>query len=65
MGDVEPKINNENYLVKFRLDEFVFPITTLRPETIFGITNLCNPNTTYKKIKADDENDCFRRMQKN
>jgi leucyl-tRNA synthetase len=56
MGDVEPKINDENYLVKFRLDEFVFPITTLRPETIFGITNLwVNPNTTYKKIKVDDE----------
>mgnify|MGYP003339459790 FL=1 len=56
MGDVEPKINNENYLVKFRLDEYVFPITTLRPETLFGITNLwVNPNTTYKKIKVDDE----------
>jgi len=56
MGDVEPKIDNKNYLVKFKLDEFVFPITTLRPETIFGITNLwVNPNTIYKKIKADDE----------
>jgi leucyl-tRNA synthetase len=56
MGDVEPKINDENYLVKFKLDEFVFPITTLRPETIFGITNLwVNPNTIYKKIKVDDE----------
>ena len=56
MGDVEPKINDENYLVKFKLDEYVFPITTLRPETIFGITNLwVNPNTIYKKIKVDDE----------
>ena len=56
MGDVEPKINDENYLVKFKLDEFVFPITTLRPETIFGVTNLwVNPNATYKKIKVDDE----------
>ena len=56
MGDVEPKINDENYLVKFKLDEYVFPITTLRPETIFGITNIwVNPNTIYKKIKADDE----------
>lgn len=57
MGDVEPKIDNKNHLIKFKLGEFVFPITTLRPETIFGITNLwVNPNTIYKKIKADDEN---------
>ena len=57
MGDVEPKIDDKNHLIKFKLGEFVFPITTLRPETIFGITNLwVNPNTIYKKIKADDEN---------
>ena len=56
MGDVEPKIDDKNHLIKFKLDEFVFPITTLRPETIFGITNLwVNPNTTYKKIRADNE----------
>ena len=56
MGDVEPKIDDKNYLIKFKLDDYIFPITTLRPETIFGITNLwVNPNTIYKKIKADDE----------
>ena len=57
MGDVEPKIDDKNYLVKFKLDDdYIFPITTLRPETIFGITNLwVNPNTTYKKIRADNE----------
>jgi leucyl-tRNA synthetase len=56
MGDVEPKIEDKNYLVKFKFGDFVFPITTLRPETIFGITNLwVNPNTIYKKIKTDDE----------
>jgi leucyl-tRNA synthetase len=56
MGDVEPKIEDKNYLVKFKFENYVFPITTLRPETIFGITNLwVNPNTVYKKIKADDE----------
>ena len=56
MGDVEPKIDDKNHLIKFKLGEFVFPITTLRPETIFGITNLwVNPNTIYKKIMADDE----------
>ncbi len=56
MGDVEPKIDDKNHLVKFKFEEYIFPVTTLRPETIFGITNLwVNPNTIYKKIKADDE----------
>ncbi len=56
MGDIEPKIDDKNYLVKFKLDDHIFPVTTLRPETIFGITNLwANPNITYKKIRADDE----------
>ncbi|AJM93231.1 leucine--tRNA ligase [Nitrosopumilus piranensis] len=56
MGDVEPKIDDKNFLIKFKLDEFVFPITTLRPETIFGITNLwVNPNTVYKKVSVDNE----------
>ena len=56
MGDVEPKIDDKNFLIKFKLDDFVFPITTLRPETIFGITNLwVNPNTVYKKVTVDDE----------
>ena len=69
MGDVEPKIDDKNYLVKFKLDDYVFPVTTLRPETIFGITNLwVNPNTIYKKIKADEEKwivseECARKLE--
>ncbi|MFB5617453.1 MAG: leucine--tRNA ligase [Nitrosopumilus sp.] len=56
MGDVEPKIDEKNFLIKFKLGEFIFPVTTLRPETIFGITNLwVNPNTVYKKVTVDDE----------
>ena len=56
MGDVEPKIDDKNYLVKFSFGEFIFPITTLRPETIFGVTNLwANPNVTYKKATVDNE----------
>jgi len=56
MGDVEPKIDDKNFLIKFVLDEFIFPVTTLRPETIFGITNLwVNPNTVYKKVSVDNE----------
>ncbi len=56
MGDVEPKIDDKNFLVKFSFGEFIFPITTLRPETIFGVTNFwANPNVTYKKVKVDNE----------
>ena len=56
MGDVEPKIDDKNFLVKFSFGEFIFPVTTLRPETIFGITNLwVNPNTIYKKLTVDGE----------
>ncbi len=56
MGDVEPKIDDKNFLVKFSFGEFVFPVTTLRPETIFGVTNLwVNPNTIYKKVAVDNE----------
>ena len=56
MGDVEPKIDDKNFLVKFKFDEFIFPVTTLRPETIFGVTNLwVNPNVIYKKVTVDNE----------
>lgn len=56
MGDVEPKIDDKNFLVKFLFDEFIFPVITLRPETIFGVTNLwVNPNTVYKKVTVDNE----------
>jgi leucyl-tRNA synthetase len=56
MGDVEPKIDDKNFLVKFKFGEFIFPITTLRPETIFGVTNLwVNPKTIYKKVTVDNE----------
>ena len=56
MGDVEPKIDDKNFLVKFKFGEFIFPVTTLRPETIFGVTNLwVNPNVTYKKVTVDSE----------
>ena len=56
MGDVEPKIDDKNFLIKFKLSDSIFPITTLRPETIFGITNLwVNPNTIYKKVTVDGE----------
>ena len=56
MGDVEPKIDEKNFLIKFKFEEFIFPVTTLRPETIFGVTNLwANPNISYKKVLVDSD----------
>ncbi|MDR0438653.1 MAG: leucine--tRNA ligase [Methanocalculaceae archaeon] len=43
-------------LVKYPFGEFVIPTATLRPETIFGVTNLwANPNITYLKVEVDGE----------
>jgi leucyl-tRNA synthetase len=55
MGDVEPDFN-EYTLVKFRSGEFVFPAATLRPETLFGVTNMwVNPDIEYVQANVDDE----------
>lgn len=43
-------------LIKFNMDGLVLPCATLRPETVFGVTNLwVNPDIVYQKIKADGE----------
>ena len=44
-------------IIKFTLkDGTILPAATLRPETIFGVTNMwINPDVTYKKIKIQDE----------
>ncbi|MCW1311359.1 MAG: leucine--tRNA ligase [Candidatus Rehaiarchaeum fermentans] len=43
-------------IIKFYLDKLVLPISTLRPETIFGCTNLwVNPKLHYKKLKVNGE----------
>lgn len=62
LGDVEPAFT-EYTMVKFSAadisrtaerdgsDTYVIPTATLRPETVFGVTNLwVNPDVTYKKI---------------
>ena len=55
MGDVEPGFT-EYILIKFKYEDYVIPTATLRPETIFGVTNLwVNPQTIYKKISVDGE----------
>jgi leucyl-tRNA synthetase len=54
-GDVEPEIG-EFTLIKFRQDSHIFPAATLRPETVFGVTNIwINPKITYAKATVDDE----------
>jgi len=68
MGDVEPDFT-EYILIKFSFDGYIIPTATLRPETLFGVTNLwVNPKTSYKKISVDGEKwivsaECARKLE--
>jgi len=51
-------VTPEEYtLIKFKLDaETYLPAATLRPETIFGVTNIwLNPDATYVEAHVDNE----------
>src|SRR5215203_1517806 len=55
LGDVEPEFS-EYILIKFKLTKsnVILPIATLRPETIFGVTNIwVNPDIEYFVIAVD------------
>lgn len=55
LGDVEPSFT-EYTVIKFKNDNYILPTATLRPETIFGVTNLwINPNVNYEIVKIDNE----------
>ncbi len=55
LGDVEPEIG-EYTLIKFTLDGHRLPTATLRPETVFGVTNIwIRPEATYVKADVDGE----------
>ena len=55
LGDVEPSFT-EYTIIKFRFEKYVIPTATLRPETIFGVTNLwINPEVIYDVVQVDDE----------
>jgi leucyl-tRNA synthetase len=55
MGDVEPDFT-EYTLVKFKHDGLIIPAATLRPETLFGVTNMwVNPDVEYVEAKVDNE----------
>jgi len=68
MGDVEPSFT-EYILIKFQFGSYIIPTATLRPETIFGVTNLwVNPKTVYKKITVNGEKwivsaECARKLE--
>ena len=56
LGDIEPSFT-EYSLIKFKLqdDDVIIPVATLRPETIFGVTNLwINPNEEYIKVLVNE-----------
>ncbi len=55
LGDVEPSFT-EYTVIKFKYDRFILPTATLRPETIFGVTNIwINPDVTYETCMVDGE----------
>ncbi len=55
MGDVEPDFN-EYAVIKFRSGDYVIPAATLRPETLFGVTNMwVNPDVEYVQANVDSE----------
>ncbi|MDJ1421883.1 MAG: leucine--tRNA ligase [Candidatus Methanoperedens sp.] len=46
----------EYTLIKFKLGNEILPCATLRPETVFGVTNIwVNPKVHYVRTKVNDE----------
>ncbi len=55
IGDVEPDFN-EYTVIKFRSGDNILPAATLRPETLFGVTNMwVNPDIEYVQAQVDNE----------
>jgi leucyl-tRNA synthetase len=47
VGDIEPELIGYD-LIKFKFEDYLIPTATLRPETLFGVTNLwVNPDILY------------------
>ncbi len=67
-GDVEPSFT-EYTIIKFRYDKYIIPTATLRPETIFGVTNIwINPEFMYEIVQVDNEtwivtSECARKLE--
>ena len=58
LGDIEPNFI-EYTLIKFLLDDkYVLPVATLRPETVYGVTNLwVNPHVKYVVARIGEGNE--------
>ena len=57
LGDVEPAFT-EYVMIKFAVGDYTVPVATLRPETVFGVTNLwVNPDTPYRKVAVSRDGD--------
>ncbi|MBD3319107.1 leucine--tRNA ligase [Candidatus Woesearchaeota archaeon] len=55
-GDTDPVEKQEFTLIKFAYEDGFIVAATLRPETMFGQTNMwINPKITYVKAKVDHE----------
>lgn len=67
-GDVEPSFT-EYTIIKFKYDKYIIPTATLRPETIFGVTNIwINPEFVYEILQVNDEkwmvtSECARKLE--
>jgi leucyl-tRNA synthetase len=65
----EGEVPQEFTLLKFKLDDYFLVAATLRPETVYGQTNLwVNPDTEYTIIKTDNEkwiisSDCAEKLK--
>jgi leucyl-tRNA synthetase len=55
LHDMEPEVG-EFTAIKFDMDGVFLPTATLRPETIFGVTNIwVNPGADYVEVQAKGE----------
>lgn len=67
-GDTNPVEIQEFTLIKFKLEDKFLIAGTLRPETMFGQTNMwVNPDVEYKIAKVNDETwivskECFEKL---
>jgi leucyl-tRNA synthetase len=55
LGDVEPDLG-EYVMIHFKFGDYFMPTATLRPETIFGVTNIwINPDVMYSKVRFNND----------
>lgn len=56
LNDVEPEIQEFTMIYFYDEENKIYPIATLRPETIYGVTNLwINPSAKYVLVDVDNK----------